>query len=48
MWLPVLSKIQKASSNLSDVKKCKLHGIFFMGLCPLCNEEGNNSEVKNW
>ncbi len=37
------SKTQSLSSRLNKVKKCSLHGIFYCGICPLCNELTDNS-----
>ena len=32
-------KEQNHFSNLNKVKKCQMHGIFYKGICPLCDEE---------
>lgn len=29
---------QKQNSSLNKVKKCELHGIWFIGVCSICTE----------
>lgn len=32
-------KTPKAYSDLGKIKKCPLHGVFYVFKCPICNEE---------
>lgn len=35
-------KEQSPSSNLSNIKRCSLHRIFYLKICPLCEEKIGN------
>jgi hypothetical protein len=38
------SKEQNLFSKLSEIKRCELHGIWYIGICDLCDNEISNTK----